>query len=76
LGGARNDEYHMLTDAGVADEICLRIANKIKRMHKPVALFMERDANRMMVGYSDYIGAIIGSDHPYAREFDFGDTSV
>lgn len=75
VGGARNDEYHMLTDAGVADGICLRIANKIKRMPKPVALLIERDAKRLVVGYSDYVGSVLGEGHPYAREFDFGDTT-
>lgn len=73
--GARNDDYHMLTAGSAVDEPCLKLGNKIKRMHKPVALLMERDANRLMVGYSDYIGAILGTDHPYAREFDFGDTT-
>ena len=65
----------MLTASSVVDESCLKLGNKIKRMHKPVALVMERDANRLMVGYSDDIGNVLGDGHPFAREFDFGDTS-
>lgn len=75
LNSARNDEYHMLTIGSVFDETCLKIGNKIKRMHNPVALFIERDDNRLMVGYSDYVGNVLGERHSYAREFNFGDTT-
>lgn len=71
----RMDGYHSLTAPNEIDSDLRRISHKIQKSLAKEGLFIERTPHGLMVGRCDMIGNLIGMDHEYAREFDFGGTS-
>lgn len=74
-GAQRMDEYHILTADSAFDSLCRNMTHRVQKSLRKAALFIERSETGVMLGRSDMIGTVLGMDHEYAREFDFGDTS-
>lgn len=70
----RMDEYHILTAPSIFDERLRRMTHQIQKSAVKFAFFIERTDHGIMAGRTDLIGRVLGEDHLFAREFDFGDS--